>query len=200
MPTTWQRGDRVRHAGRPEWGLGSVQSAEGVVLDGKPCQRVVVAFERVGTRTLSTAFADLRSAGDLPAVANDRPDESDPMAMKLDQAPAEQRLVSIPDDATDPFATGRSRLTATLALYRFSDAGGSLLDWAAMQTGMKDPLARFNRHELEQHFRRFQVNLDVHLKKLVRDLKRQEPGLVQELSRAAGPEARQALRRADVGR
>lgn len=200
MPTTWQRGDRVRHAGRPEWGLGKVQSAESAVLDGKPCQRLVVAFDRVGTRTLSTAFADLRSADDAVPVSNDRPDSTDPLAMQMDQIPAEQRLVAVPEDASDPFASGRSRLAATLALYRFTDTGASLLDWAAMQTGMKDPLARFNRHELEQHFRRFQVNLDAHLKKLVRDLKRQEPATVQELTQSAGPAARQALRRADIGR
>lgn len=120
--------------------------------------------------------------------------------MQMDQIPAEQRLVAVPEDASDPFASGRSRLAATLALYRFTDTGASLLDWAAMQTGMKDPLARFNRHELEQHFRRFQVNLDAHLKKLVRDLKRQEPATVQELTQSAGPAARQALRRADIGR
>ncbi len=200
MPTTWQRGDRVRHAGRPEWGLGKVQSAEAAVLDGKHCQRVVVAFERVGTRTLSTAFADLRSAEDAVPVSNDRPDASDPLAMRMDQLPAEQRLVAVPEDAIDPFTSARARLTATLALYRFTDLGGSLLDWAAMQTGMKDPLARFNRHELEQHFKRFQINLDAHLKKLVRDLKRQEPGLVQELTLTASPAARQALRRTDMGR
>ncbi len=200
MPTTWQRGDRVRHAGRPEWGLGTIQSAEAAVLDGKQCQRVIVAFDRVGTRTLSTAFADLRSAADLPPVANDRPDASDPLAMRMDQIPAEQRLFAIPEEASDPFASGRSRLAATLALYRFTDLGASLLDWAAMQTGMKDPLARFNRHELEQHFKRFQVNLDGHLKKLVRDLKRQEPAVVQELTQNASPAARQALRRADTGR
>ena len=55
-------GDRVRHAGRPEWGVGAVQSTEASAHEGKPCQRVTVRFEREGLKTLSTAFADLRSA------------------------------------------------------------------------------------------------------------------------------------------
>ena len=69
-----------------------------------------------------------------------------------------------------------------------------------MQTGMKDPLARFSRHELESFFQRFQANLDAHLKRLVKDLRRQEPGVLAEAGATATGGAAHALRRADSGR
>jgi len=213
--TRWKPGDRVRHAGRPEWGTGSVQSAEPATHQGQPCQRVVVRFEREGLKTLSTAFADLRSADQFvtlkeprptldeagPPTASDSPGPgTDPMIHESEAADAAALLMAVPESATDPFASPRRRLAATLDLYRFTGQGASLLDWAAMQTGLKDPMTRFNRHELENLFGRFQMNLDSHLRKLVKDLRRQDPAALAELSAAADPAAKQALRRADSGR
>ncbi|MCC6678871.1 MAG: DUF3553 domain-containing protein [Phycisphaerales bacterium] len=187
-------GDHVRHAGRPEWGNGQITAAESVIQDGRACQRVTVRFDRVGLKTLSTAFADLRPAETL--VSSEAP--TDPL---LADGPAVQELLSrVPESATDPFSTPRKRLEATLNLYRFSDRGGSLLDWAAAQTGLKDPLARFSRHELEGLFQKFQFNLDAHLKKLVRDLKKADPATLTALAASASPAAKQALRRADAAR
>lgn len=189
----WKLGDQVRHAGRPEWGSGLITAAEAVVQDGRPCQRVTVRFDRVGLKTLSTAFADLKPAEAQPAASVD----DDPLA---GGTPSKELLTRIPDAATDPFVTPRKRLEATLHLYRFSDRGGSLLDWAAAQTGLKDPLAKFSRHELESHFQRFQYNLDGHLKKLVRELKKLDPAGLAAASAVSSPAAQQALKRADAGR
>ncbi len=187
-------GDRVRHAARPEWGVGEVTAAESLVQDGKPTQRLVIRFERAGFKTLSSAFADLRPASELPPVPAQRTD--DPLAAPDESA--EERLLAIPDTASDPFIPLKKRMIATLGLYRFTGHGGSLIDWACMQTGLKDPMVRFNRHELEELFKRFRFTLDQHLIRLAKDSKRQEPGLLDEIASAIGADARQVLRRADV--
>ena len=57
----WKLGDRVVHAGRPEWGIGEIRGAEVTTQDGTKCQRITVRFERAGVKTLTTAFADLQS-------------------------------------------------------------------------------------------------------------------------------------------
>lgn len=195
----WRTGDRVRHLGRPEWGLGQVTSAASDTQDGRLCQRLTIRFERAGPKTISTAFADIRPADELPVMAEAPQREDDPLSVP-EGVPAEELLVRVPENATDPFLAAKSRLANTLALYRFSEGGASLLDWAAMQTGMKDPLARFNRHELESFFQRFQANLDAHLKRLVKDLRRQEPGVLAQAGAAATGGAAHALRRADSNR
>ncbi len=107
-------------------------------------------------------------------------------------------MAKIPEVCTDPFRTLDQRVAATLLLYRFSDTGGSLIDWAAAQTGLKDPLSRFNRHELERFFKRFAHHRDEHLKKLVLELKKKDPALLGRTLRGALPSAQQALRRLDV--
>jgi hypothetical protein len=66
-----------------------------------------------------------------------------------------------------------------------------------MQTGLKDPLSRFSRHELEQFFERFRSNLDTHLRRLLGEARKEDPAGVEQLVAAASPSARQALRRAD---
>lgn len=189
-------GDRVRHAARPEWGVGEVTAAESLMQDGKPTQRLVIRFERGGFKTLSSAFADLRPASELPPVPTEK--AVDPLAAPDESA--EERLLAIPDTATDPFIPLKKRMIATLGLYRFTGNGGSLIDWACMQTGLKDPMVRFNRHELEEFFKRFRFALDQHLVRLARDSKRQEPGLLDSLAATIAADARQVLRRADVMR
>lgn len=190
----WKLGDHVRHAGKPEWGNGQITSAEATVQDGRPCQRVTVRFDRVGLKTLSTAFADLRPAETL--LTAEAP--ADPLLALADGPAARELLTRLPEAASDPFSTPRKRLEATLNLYRFSDRAGSLLDWAAAQTGLKDPLARFSRHELEVLFQKFQFNLDAHLKKLVRDIKKADPATLAAVAASASPSAKQALKRADA--
>jgi hypothetical protein len=195
--TEWKLGDRLLHAGMPEWGIGEVRSAETITHNGQKAQRVTVRFDRVGVKVLSTAFADLRPATG-PALPPEAAENKDPAAEAMDRAQAESLLVQIPESASDPFRPRKGRFETTLALYRFSPSGASLLDWAAAQTGLKDPLTRFSRHELERAFDRFRVNLDNHLKKLAYELKKEDPAGLQQACAAAGPQARQALRRVDA--
>ncbi|QYU67803.1 hypothetical protein J4558_23455 [Leptolyngbya sp. 15MV] len=112
----------------------------------------------------------------------------------------EGRLTALPESATDPFASRRSRLKATLGLYRFSGVGASLLDWAASQTQLKDPLSCFSRHDLERLFDRFRIALDAHTRKLVHEARRQEPAVLAEVLAQASLAAQQAVRRVDAGR
>jgi len=65
---TWRTGDRLTHAGKPEWGIGTVTAVEPATQDGKPCQRVTARFDRAGLKTLSTAYADLQPPGDVGAL------------------------------------------------------------------------------------------------------------------------------------
>lgn len=216
MPETpWTKGDAVVHSLKPEWGHGEVLVATPGTHDGRPCQRLTVRFSRGGTRTVSTAFADLMPAAHAPRLREIAPppepepgtrSESpvdttlDPLAKAANDAQVAELMSTLPEPATDPFASPKARLAATLALYRFTESGSSLLDWAAAQTGLKDPLSRFNRHELEQWFGRFRIELDDHLRKLVRDLRRTDAAALAQAAAAAGPAAKQALRRAETGR
>jgi Protein of unknown function (DUF3553) len=199
----WKMGDRVIHAGRPEWGVGEVRGAESTSQDGKRCQRLTIRFERAGVKTLTTAFAELRSADDSVALrdvaAAERADEHGWLGAAEAEKP-EERMTTLPEGATDPFRTKRARLEATLGLYRFTAGGSSLVDWAAMQSGLKDPLSRFNRHELEKFFERFKNALDAHLRRLVFEMRKDDPAGMAEVAAAASPQARQALKRADTGR
>jgi hypothetical protein len=187
------------HAGRPEWGIGEVRAAESTVEGGVQSQRLTVRFERAGVKTLATAFADLRSAEEMPALA-EHPTAANGDSDWLKQAEAanpDDVMTRVPESASDPFRTRRARLESTLALYRFTGSGSSLLDWAASQSGLKDPLTRFTRHELERSFERFRTNLDAHLKRLVFELRKEDAAALAEVSAAADPSAKQALRRAD---
>ena len=192
---SWKLGDRVYHAGRPEWGAGEVRSAEGVTEGGRASQRLTIRFERAGVKTLSTTFADLRPAEEMPDIDRlpDEP-ENEP-AENATAAEIAERFTRLPEPATDPFRSRRARLEHTLSLFRFTAAGASLLDWAASQSGLRDPLTRFSRHELEQYFERFKQSLDAHARRLVSELKREDPEGLAQLGAAAPAGAQQALKR-----
>ena len=78
-------------------------------------------------------------------------------------------MTAIPEPCRDPFRSLEDRIRSTLDLYRFDDGGKGLIGWAVMQTGLDDPLARFNRHELEEHFRRWSHEREQHLRKLLHE-------------------------------
>jgi hypothetical protein len=240
----WTFGERVVHAHKPEWGVGTVTAASKITHDGKACQSLTIRFERAGVKTLNTAYADLVSADALPSLPPEAPpDDPEPLGRRsvptfaaagtagsagrgtsgsggnggsgggggFAQAFAEAEakalgldarsvMTRLPDATTDPFTTVADRIKATYLLYKWSPVGGKLLDWAAVQTGLKDPMSRFNRHELEKFFEAFAVVRDQHLKKLLQELKRTEPGQVAELLRLAPPPAQQAMRRLDAMR
>lgn len=210
----WNKGERVIHATKPEWGHGEVLEAQSSNHEGKPCQRLVVKFTRAGTKTVSTAFADLRAASESPVLASLARMEPEPQTdasttngeTMLDSAldaalnnPIEM-MTRLPESVTDPFVSLRKRTQAAVALYKFGESAGGLLDWAAVQTGLRDPMTRFNRHELEEFFVRFKLVLDGHLKKLLKDVRKEDPGFIAELQASSSPAGQQALRRADMGR
>ncbi len=166
-PTRFEAGDRVIHAGRPEWGTGHVARAAADAHEGRPCQRLTIRFERAGVKTLSTGVAALRRAGAEASVNGD-----EPHALGEPDANPQEVMTRLPDSARDPFAAPLARLGATLDLYRFGRDGGSLLDWAASQSGLPDPLTRFSRHDLEDLYDRFVHRLDEHLGQLIVEVKR----------------------------
>lgn len=216
----WSKGERVVHATRPEWGSGEVLGAEPHSHEGKSCQRLTVRFERAGTKTISTAFADLREASTSPFAAMPiEPEHSngngpmqdaangtisspgaDALSGGMTAKELAECMTKLPESVSDPFISLGKRCRAGLELYRLGESPAGLLDWAAIQTGLKDPLSRFNRHELEQWFDRFKIALDGHLRKLLKDARKQEPNLLGELQANASPVARQALRRIDADR
>jgi len=215
--TQWSYGDRVVHSAKPEWGHGVVTAAATTVHEGQPCQRLTVRFDRAGVKVLSTAIAELKPATETvptptPAevVAGRAASDAAPepggsggaggwLGSLAPVAPAEA-LLKLPGPTTDPFATLASRIKSTLSLYRFNDSGGALLDWAAAQTGLKDPLSVFSRHELEQAYRRFTFLRDDHLKKLMNDARRSDPSILPLASKEAPPAGQQAMRRIDASR
>lgn len=151
--------------------------------------------ELVGTNGTRTKVPSPVAAPAAPALSPANPSG---WLEKAEATSPDEVMAKIPEGCTDPFRTIDQRLAATLQLYRFSDMGGSLIDWAAAQTGLKDPLSRFNRHELERFFKRFAHNRDEHLKKLVLELKKKDPALLGRTLRGALPSAQHALRRLDV--
>lgn len=201
----WSFGDRVMHAKRPEWGAGVVTAAQKIVHEGKPCQRLTVRFDRAGVKTLSTAVAELVPATEAAIAsassqaAADAEQEQQWQA-RLSGGSTEETMTRLPEAVTDPFTSTENRFRATLELYRFTDTGGSLLDWAAAQSGLKDPLSEFSRHDLERLFQRFAFARDEHLKKLAQELRKRDAAALGEMVRAAPAPAQQALRRFDIGR
>ena len=195
-PRAFAFGDRLTHAAKPEWGVGQVLTAQTVVQDGAECQRLQVRFERAGLKTLSTAVADLRPAGAVEVSAEAAAPAAEPVNLDDPQA----AMSRVPEEAKDPFLGLAQRLEKTLAYYAYQPHGASLLDWAAVQSGLKDPLARFNRHELEAFFERFRRNLDTPLSGLVRELGRKDPKALAAVTAGATSHARDAVRRAHARR
>jgi hypothetical protein len=205
-------GDRVIHAGKPEWGEAVVTGTANVTHEGQPAQRLTLRFERAGLKNLVTALADIRPADqkDVPAGHAEEAPAAGAVrqnASWLDELSAgdlAQRMATLPGSTTDPFATLEERLRATMALYRFKETGGSLLDWAATQTGLADPLSRFSRQELEEYFLRYATERAKRFKGLLLEAKRVDPSLYQRIEREAMPKMtdhdKQLLRRINVPR
>lgn len=214
--------DKLRHAGKPEWGVGVVLAAQQDSHEGKPCQRLTVRFDNAGKKTITTAFADLRpfESSQIPPQTTPRPparsangapslpppshhhhdDDANHAAESFpDPASARRRLAAVPEAATDPFLPLPARLRETLGLYRFEPQNRSLLDWASIQSGLRDPLSQFSRHELEQHFQTFRINLDRHLKDLLTDARKAGLDTAPFLAAAPAP-AHHALRRINPNR
>lgn len=200
-------GDRVRHAKRPEWGIGSVAKAE--LLPGGGAQRLTIRFAGAGIKTLDTSHAELQRVVEEASAPVD--DDASPNVTDWDRigeaewlAPMAQRkieeaMVSLPEAARDAFRSLVDRVGFTVRLFRFDRSGRSLVEWAVAQTGLDDPLSRFNRHELEQYFDRWAYERDQHLRRLLRDCASENVD-VNALLDGAPPTARAAARRVHAGR
>jgi hypothetical protein len=221
---TWAVGDRVVHTGKPEWGAGTINSAIRTTHDGHPCQSLAIRFDRAGAKTINTAYANLIAADQAPSLPreaavfadgetsaatersgskfriHDEPSKTTIEDKLSGMADLRAQMIKLPDAATDPFSSLMARVKATIALYKFTPQGGLLLDWAAIQSGLSDPMSRFNRHELEKFFEAFAVNRDQHLKKLLSEARRTDPAGVQQALSSAPASVQQALRRLDAMR
>jgi hypothetical protein len=197
-------GDRVRHARRPEWGIGSIVKAEDTRINGEYAQRLSVRFPNAGLKTLSTLHAELQLVTEEPVTGNgvgdehplggwDRVEDGDWLG-EVARRKVEEAMVLIAEAVRDPFNSLRHRLSACLDLYRFERTGRGLVDWAVAQSGLDDPLSRFTRHELEQLFDQWCTQREVHLRRLV-DEARGDPATLRELEGDAPPAAREAVRR-----
>jgi len=176
---TFEFGDQVRHPERPEWGVGTVSKVEVTPVGGTPTQRITVRFPNAGIKVLNDTAARLERVVEESVVvasghstesidAIDRMREDDLLAPVASRKLTEL-MTAIPEPCRDPFRSLEDRIRSTLGLYRFDDGGKGLIDWAVMQTGLDDPLARFNRHELEEHFRRWSYEREQHLRKLLHE-------------------------------
>lgn len=186
----------MRHSARPEWGIGLVTAVEPAVIEGKPTQRLTIRFERAGLKKLAAVAADLVPAGDDSPLTD--ADEHRAAAAALgqhDDSGICRILAAVPEDARDPFRSLADRFARTLDLYRFNGQGASLLDWAAMQTGLADPLSRFSRHDLETYFERFRRALDTHARQLAFDMAKADPAAASRIIAEANPNAKAAMRR-----
>ena len=202
---TFEYGDNVKHAKRPEWGIGTVIKVERFAKDDITGQRLTVRFPNGGLRTLTVPPAELEvsTEPEEPAAAPNRDLESAAVWDKVDKEgwlgsvakrKSAEAIIAIPLPARDPFNGLSQRLAHTLELYRFDRTGSSLIDWAVAQTGLDDPLTHYTRHELEHFFDRFAYERDEHLRRLLDDC-RHEPGLVRRVMAKARPSAQQAVRR-----
>ena len=108
-------------------------------------------------------------------------------------------MTALPDRATDPFLPVTRRLQNIYDLYRFNRNGGSLIELAIAQSGLDDPMSRFNRHELEQFFDRWSWERDRVLARTI-DEGRKEGFTIDALLRDAPPSARRGLKKAAPAR
>ncbi|MDG2422913.1 MAG: DUF3553 domain-containing protein [Phycisphaerales bacterium] len=198
---TFEFGDRVRMTQRPEWGVGAITRVENVPIKGEMTQSLTVRFPNAGMKTLNGSVAKLERVEAEQSAEEPRVDRisgidriaEDEMLAGLADRKLKEVMLAIPEQCSDPFRTLESRLQSTLDLFRFDQGGRGLMDWSVAQTGLDDPLSRFNRLELEQHFERWACERDAHLNKLLREAR--ESGLQMDALLAKAPPAAVAATR-----
>ena len=196
-------GDRVRHTGRPEWGIGTITKVEQVPVNGHTTQRLSIRFPNAGMKTLIAEQAELQRVANTndPLADSEAPAarawdklSKDDWLSPVAQKKMVEALIALPPDVRDPFISLQKRLHLTLRLYRFDKSGKGLMDWAVAQTGIDDPLSRFSRQELEQHFARFATERDAHLNRLLQET-RGDMNLINAALQNPPPAAMDALRK-----
>lgn len=200
MSSRFAVGDRVVHPKRPQWGAGVIKRAEAIRHQGQAAQRLAIDFPNHGRVNINTAVATLQLKDEKQTMTLNATGEGKGWLDQLekDQGLKKHELWELPDTMTDPFATEKMRLLATLESYQYSTEARSLIDWAVAQTGLDDPMTRYTRQELEQNFQRFARNREQHLKELVRNIKRlgQSKMVQQVMSQITDVPAREALKKA----
>lgn len=196
-------GDTVRHARRPEWGIGSIVKVEDMATNGNASQRLSIRFSNAGLKKLNAEMADLEIVNETNDSSSDaqhnsireldRMSESEWLA-PLAQKKIEEVMVKMPPEIQDVFNSLQYRLEFTLNLYRFDRSGRGLIDWAVAQSELDDPLSRFNRHVLESLFDRWSKERDICLGKLLKEAHKQ-PDLLKSVLIDILPAAREALNR-----
>lgn len=202
IEATFKKGDRVRHPSRPEWGTGTITKIEVVTRDQATDLRIWVRFPSVGEKTLLASAAQLEPAEDQgfaavharPTVTSLDVEKGGGWLGSISKRTPEELMSSLSDEATDPFVGPRRRFEVALALYRFDGSPTRLIEWAIAQSGLDDPLSRFNRQELEQLHKRWLFNLDGHVTKLLGDLRREQVAIDPFLAKAP-PLAVKSVRR-----
>ncbi len=204
-PNPYRVGESLRHCNRPEWGLGTVQRIEPARHGGIVDQRLWINFSNAGMKVLLASLGELERietaafVDDGHTLADRERRHEQGWLGQIARRRPEEAMTELPPAASDPFASLRKRLEFTIGLYRFEPVGAGLLNWAVAQSGLSDPLARFNRHELEQFFARWAHQRDAHLGKLSQEC-RNEPGLFESVMRTAPASAHKALRKLHAGR
>lgn len=180
-----KKGDRVRLSTRPEWGHGEVLSVIATILDGQPTRKVRIRFARAGVREVI----------DSPALSQD---EDGPVDLNPQSLIAS--MAAVPQSLRDPLRSLADRFQETGAMFRFNGRGGSLIDWAAMQTGLVDPLSELPRHEIENAYVQFRRALEEHLRLLGKQLKHENEAEFRQIALRMPHEAQDVLRGRNVRR
>ncbi|MDP6693777.1 MAG: DUF3553 domain-containing protein [Phycisphaerales bacterium] len=187
-------GDHVTHELHPEWGSGAVIKVENTVVGGKPATRVTVRFANAGLKIFAGNSLPLTLLEGEHTMPGDR-DQARPAIAEvedLERAGLTQAIekklleimLAIPMACRDKFNTPEYRLKRTFDLYKYDMSGRGLMEWAIAQTGMDDPLTRFNRGELEEYFKRWARDRDAHLSSLLFEI-RDDPITTKRLMQEA---------------
>ena len=202
----YKPGERVRHPGKPEWGIGEVSKVELITRDGLPDRRVWIKFPNEGTKTVLASIAGLEVVEEEAAIIKEGDTLLDRQAThetgwlgQIAKNKPEDAMTALPERASDPFMPARSRLQFIYTLYRFNRNGGSLIEWSIAQSGLDDPMSRFNRHELEQFFDRWSWERDQMLARTL-DECRKAGDPIEILLKEAPPAARRGLKKAAPAR
>ena len=190
-PTMYTQRMQVRHKQRPEWGPGTITRIETLTRAGIRDQRLWIKFSNAGLKTLLASGADLEvvegsGAAEHTFAAREIASDGGWLGA-ISKTRPEAAMAQLQPDATDPFLTPERRLKVLLGLYRF-DGTTRLIDWAVAQSGLGDPLSRFNRTELEAFYKEWTRDRDVTLHRLVTDFRRRRESidaLVVDAPRAA---------------